>query len=70
MRKLVFHDVDMPLHGLKPLCSYLENVDPSNLEELVLSSLDMGSNMEDLTSMLTKNTHLKRLKVIMGRNFF
>jgi hypothetical protein len=40
------------------------------LEELVFSSLDMGSNMEDLTSMLTKNSHLKRLKVIMGRNFF
>ena len=50
--------------GLSDLCFYLNNMNPSNFEELLLSSLDLGSSCEDLCAMIKANTSLKRLKVL------
>lgn len=53
---------------LKVLFSYLKFVNPFAFEELTLSNIDIGYNIDDFCEMLQENTNLKRLKIIQCNN--
>ena len=65
LRSLGLHNVHMQPDCLKPLASYLANINPKRFEELVLSNLNLSdAALDDISMMLSNNTGLSTLKMI------
>lgn len=65
LRSLGLHNVHMQPDCLKPLASYLANINPKGFEELVLSNLNLSeSAFDDISMMLSTNTGLNTFKMV------
>ena len=62
LRSILLHDCRLLKQGIKPLTSYLRQIDPAQFEEIHLSFLE-NIDANDFGMMLRSNTSLKKVSV-------
>jgi len=62
IKSLELHDIKLLSQGIKPITSYLSEINPSNFKELHLSFIE-NLDGNDLGLMMSTNTNLEKLVI-------